>query len=312
MPCKKTSIGGQAVIEGIVMKGPQKSALAVRAKNGEIDLEYLPFKSVREKFPILKLPVLRGIVSFVEAMIDGYKSIMLAAEKSGFLDEEEIQKEKEKSSGATGVIMTIGTVLGVVLAVALFMWIPAVLFNLLNSAFGGNIANLRSLFEGIIKIAVLVIYMFAVSYMKDIHRVFQYHGAEHKTIFAYEAGLELTVENCRKMKRFHPRCGTSFLILMLIVNIVLTGIISTAFPALAANTAIWVGVKMLMLPIICGLGFELIRLNGRYDNMFTRILSAPGMWLQHISTAEPEDDMLEIAIAAMKAVIPEDSEADRW
>ncbi len=313
MPCcKKTSIGGQAVIEGIVMKGPDKSALATRMKDGSIDLEYLPYKSPKDRNWLLRLPVIRGVYSFIEAMLQGYKSLMLSAEKSGFLDEEEIEKEKNSSKGLMGAVMTIGTVLGVALAVVLFMWIPAVLFNLFNSAVGGGANNFRSLFEGVLKIGVFVIYMWAVSFMKDIKRVFQYHGAEHKTIFAYEAGLELNVENCRKMKRFHPRCGTSFLILMLLVNIVVTGVISTLFPDVAANTALWVAIKVLLLPIICGLGYELIRINGKYDNLLTRILAAPGMWLQHISTAEPDDGMLEVAIEAMKAVIPDNSDADRW
>ncbi len=312
MPTKKTSIGGQAVIEGIMMKGPEKSALATRMKDGSIDVEYLPYKSFKNGPKILRLPIIRGVCAFIESMLQGYKVLMLSAEKSGFLDEEEIQKEKEKSSGAMGVVMTLGTVLGVLLAIVLFMWVPAALFNLLNNASGGSASAFRSLFEGVVKIAVFVAYMYAVSFMKDIRRVFQYHGAEHKTIFAYEAGLELNVENCRKMKRFHPRCGTSFLILMLIVNIVVTGIISTFFPVLTANIALWVGIKILLLPIICGLGYEIIRINGRYDNFFTRILAAPGMWLQHISTIEPDDGMLEIAIAAMQAVIPEDSQADRW
>lgn len=308
--CKKTSIGGQAVIEGIVMKGPEKSALATRMKDGTVDTEYLPFKALKDKPAIFRIPVIRGVVTFVEAMIQGYKSLMLSAEKSGYLEEE--KSDKKPSSAFVSAIMMIGTVLGVILAVVLFMWIPAALFNLFNSAIGGGADGFRSLFEGVIKIAVFVLYMFGVSFMKDIQRVFQYHGAEHKTIFAYEAGLELTVENCRKMKRFHPRCGTSFLILMLLVNIIVTGAISTLFPALTANTILWVAIKIVLLPVICGLGYELIRINGRFDNVITRILSAPGMWLQRISTKEPDDGMLEVAISAMRAVIPEDTEADRW
>ena len=312
MPCKKTSIGGQAVMEGIVMKGPGKTALATRMKDGSIDVEYLPFNALKNKYKILGLPIIRGVVGYIEAMIEGYKSLMLSAEKSGYLDEDEPKKEQKNQSGLMATVMTIGSVLGVLLAVVLFMWIPALLFNLIISAVGDGIAPLRSLFEGIIKIAVLVIYMFAVSFMQDIKRVFQYHGAEHKTIFAYEAGLELTVENCRKMSRFHPRCGTSFLIIMLLVNIIITGILSITVPFVTQITFLWVTVKILMLPLICGLGYELIRINGRYDNLFTRITSAPGMWLQRISTKEPDDGMLEIAIEALKAVIPEDENADRW
>lgn len=311
MPCcKKTSIGGQAVIEGIVMKGPEKTALATRMKDGSIDVEYMPFKALKDKPKIFRVPVFRGVLAFVDAMIQGYKALMLSADKSGYLEEEET--DKKPSNTLVSVIMTLGAILGIALAVVLFMWIPAALFNLFNSAVGGNADGFRSLFEGVIKIAVFVIYMFAVSFMKDIQRVFEYHGAEHKTIFAYEAGLELNVENCRKMKRFHPRCGTSFLILMLLVNIIVTGLISTFLPALTANTAVWVAVKIVLLPLICGLGYELIRINGRFDNVITRILSAPGMWLQRISTKEPDDSMLEVAIAAMTAVIPEDSEADKW
>ncbi len=308
---KKTTIGGQAVIEGIVMKGPEKSALAVRNKSGEITVEYLPFGSLRRKYKPLGLPIIRGVVTFVESLVQGYKSITLSAERSGYLDDEE-EPEKKTSGAFMNAIMTIGMILGILLGVVLFMYIPALLFNLLNRATGEAITTFRSLFEGFIKLIVFVAYMYGVSKMKDIHRVFQYHGAEHKTIFAYEAGLELTVENCRRMKRFHPRCGTSFMILMLLVSIIISGVISIIFPAFAARTALWVCIKILLLPVICGLGYEIIRINGRHDNVCTRVLAAPGMWLQRISTQEPDDGMLEVAIEALRSVIPDDPDSDRW
>ncbi len=316
--CNYTSIGGQALIEGIMMRGPEKTALAVRMPDGGIDISYLDFSSVVKKYKILGLPIIRGVVNFAESMINGYKAISISAEKSGFAEEEEernkpkTEEEKKKESVFMGVIMVIASVLAVILSVGLFVYLPALAFDLINYICGGQITALAPLFEGIIKVIILVMYMALISLMKDIKRVFMYHGAEHKTIFCYEAGEELTVENVKKQKRFHPRCGTSFLILMLLVSIIISVAINTFAPELRAITWLWVAIKILLIPFVCGIGYELIKLCGRYDNAFTRIISAPGVWLQNITTKESDDGMIEIAIAAMKEVTPENAEDARW
>ena len=340
---KYTAIGGQALIEGILMKSPEKTAMAVRKKNGEIDISYPVGKSVREKYKILALPVIRGIVGFVESMVHGYKAMMQSADISGFTDLEDDDTNKEdkkenvteetaeetaeetvsepqdkdkkdkKSNGILmGIIMVIATVLGVIMAVALFMYVPRLIVGLLQNVFGIKFSEiLRSVIEQSIKLTVFVAYVWLVAFMKDIKRVFMYHGAEHKTIFCYEKGLELNVENVRKQKRFHPRCGTSFMILMILISIFFSTVIQLLFKGVYDNTVVWVIVKILMLPLICGAGFEVLRACGKYDNILTRIISAPGMWLQHITTKEPDDDMIEIAIAAIRACEPENPDVDR-
>lgn len=309
---KATTIGGQALIEGIMMKGPDKTALSVRMPDGDIDTTFMNQKRIKDRFKLLGIPIIRGSVNFVEAMISGYKALMISAEKSGYAEIEENPEPNKKSGHLLNVIMVIGSVLGVLLAVLLFTWLPAFLFNLLNSAMGHRIGAFRTLFEGVTKMVVFVAYIAAVSCMKDIRRVFMYHGAEHKAIFCYESGEELTVENVRKNSRFHPRCGTSFMVLMLIVGIVVSGSLSYLFPAVTRHLYIWVPVRLLLIPLICGLGYELIRICGRYDNILTRIIAAPGMWLQRITTKEPDDGMIEVAITALNAVIPENPNADRW
>lgn len=371
--CKRTTIGGQALIEAIMMKGPEKTAIAVRLPDGGISVEYMQERRLSKKYKILGLPLIRGAVGLVESLVSGYKAMMYAAEKSGFAEEEEEEerlrqeekarkkaerlakkagrhsletasplpdpsvgrsltdeqqeasaapalstapdkkeREEKKESAFMGGLMAVASVLGVCLALFLFMWLPSFLFNLVNGWTGDAISYWRSLFEGVLKMAIFVGYLAAVSLMKDIKRVFMYHGAEHKTIFCYEAGEELTVENVRRQRRFHPRCGTSFMILMLIVSIVIAAILSIAFPILTKITAVWVAIKILMLPLICGLGYELIRFCGRHDNLLTKIIAAPGMWLQRLTTKEPDDSMIEIGIASLKAVIPDDPDADNW
>ncbi|MBQ0084035.1 MAG: DUF1385 domain-containing protein [Clostridiales bacterium] len=316
--CNFTSIGGQALIEGVMMRGPEKTALAVRLPDGNIDLSFLQFSSITKKFKFLKLPVIRGVVNFIESLIQGYKALSISAEKSGFADTEEdkakekTDEDKKKESTFMAIVMIVATVLAVILSVFLFVYLPALAFDLLEHLFGSAVSGLAPLIEGIIKVLILVAYMALVSLEKDIKRVFSYHGAEHKTIFCYEAGEELTVENVRKQKRFHPRCGTSFLILMLLVSIIVSFLITFLFPSLREITILWVAIKILLIPVICGLGYELIKVCGRHDNLFTRIISAPGVWLQHITTKEPDDSMIEIAIASMQAVIPENAEDAKW
>ena len=315
---KYTSIGGQALIEGIMMKSPEKTALAVRMPDKSIDITYLNGKSIREKYKILKLPILRGIAGFVESMIQGYKAMMLSADKSGFTDLEEEQKkektenDKKKENALMSVIMVIATILGVALAVVLFMLLPRLAVQGLSTLFKSEFSPVvRSSIEQLLKLTIFVVYVWAVSFMKDIKRVFMYHGAEHKTIFCYEKGMPLTVENVRTQRRFHPRCGTSFMILMILVSIIFSTIVQIIFPSVYNIYWLWVAIKILLIPLVCGAGFEVLKICGKYDNLFTKIISAPGLWLQRITTKEPDDGMIEIAIAALKACEPAVPDVDR-
>ncbi len=309
---KKTSIGGQALIEGVMMRGPEKTAMAVRHTSGEIVME--EFENKKKNSKICKIPLVRGVINMVESLALGYKCLMRSAELAG-LEEEDTDPNKPKSKGQDilmGVIMVISTVLGFGIAIALFIVLPTLLFNLTVEHGLGidpedpSLFVWRSVVEGVLKIALFVGYIAITSLMKDIRRTFQYHGAEHKSIFCYEAGLELTVENVKKQSRFHPRCGTSFLILMLIVGIV----IGLCIPI--SHSVIRPIIKILTIPLMVGIGYELIKWAGRSDNWFTRAISKPGVWMQHLTTKEPTDDMIECAIASLKAVIPEDGDADQW
>ena len=331
---KKTSIGGQALIEGVMMRGPQRTAMAVRHTSGEIRMEEWDTET-KKRLAITRWPLIRGVFGFIDSMTTGMKCLMKSAEMSGLeeeledaLEEEntlpedatdeqiaaaEADKEakkaanKKKADTLMNVVMVVGMVLGVALSLVLFMWLPIQLFNLLvKVAPAIDKSYFRGVFEGVLRIVIFLGYMIAVAQMKDIRRTFMYHGAEHKSIFCYEKGLPLTVENVRKQKRFHPRCGTSFMILMLIVGIVISILIPIK------HTLLRTAVKLLLLPLTVGIGYELIKLAGRHDNWFTRFISAPGVWVQHITTVEPDDDMIECAIKALEAVIPEDGEADKW
>ena len=315
---KYTSIGGQALIEGIMMKSPEKTALAVRMPDKSIDITYLNGKSIREKHKILKLPILRGIAGFIESMIQGYKAMMRSADKSGFTDldedkeQEKTESDKKKESALMSVIMVIATVLGVALAVVLFMLLPRLAVQGLRTLFKVEFSPVvRSSIEQLLKLTIFVIYVWAVSFMRDIKRVFMYHGAEHKTIFCYERGLPLTVENVKTQRRFHPRCGTSFMILMILVSIIFSTVVQIIFPGVYNIYWLWVAIKILLIPLVCGAGFEVLKICGRYDNLFTKIISAPGLWLQRITTKEPDDGMIEIAIAALKACEPAVPDVDR-
>ena len=310
MSAKKTSIGGQALLEGIMMRGPKVTAMAVRNPEGEIILEEHPTRGT-ERAKFFKLPIIRGVFNMVDSLAAGYKYLMRSAEISGVDAEEEKRKaENPKWYDAPIVdklLMPIATVLAVVLAVVLFFWLPMQLFTWLSAAVPALDGHylLRAVFEGVLRILIFVGYVWATSLMKDIRRTYQYHGAEHKTIFCYEAGLPLTVENVRVQRRFHPRCGTSFLILVLLVSIVVSMFIRID------NVPLRMFVKLLTLPLIIGIGYELIKLAGRKDNLLTRIISAPGIALQHLTVFEPDDSMIECAIAAMEKVIPGDG-SDTW
>ena len=306
-----TSIGGQALMEGIMMRGPKKSTVAVRKSDGTIELEEIQPLDWSKKHKILGLPVIRGVVNMIDSLVTGMKALTMSADK--MLDEEVEEEEMSKfdkwvdkhfGEKAVNIIMGIAMFIAVVFCVAVFFYVPTWIFNLLASAFPflNDTMIWRSATEGIMRIALFLVYMVFCTANKDVKRVFQYHGAEHKTIFCYEYGLDLTVENVRKQRRFHPRCGTSFLVIMLIIGI----IIGLFIPF----TDVWLrsSVKILLLPLTVGVGYEIIKICGRHDNLFTRIISAPGMWVQHITTKEPKDDMIEVAIAAMKDVIPENGE----
>lgn len=305
MKNKCVSIGGQALIEGIMMKSPQKTVMSVRLPDGSIDTSEIKETHLKDKYKFFGIPLVRGVVNLIESFTVGYKALMESAEKSGFAEDEEIdEKEQTKLMAVVGVL---GTVLGVGLALLLFMYLPHLLFKLVDTYIaGGSLSalNLKPLFEGIVKMIIFIGYVAAVSLMKDIKRVYMYHGAEHKTIFCFEAGEELTVENVKKFARFHPRCGTSFLFLMLAVSILVTSVLAVVLPEFVIQTGyIWVPIKILLVPICCGLGYELIRVCGRYNNLFTKIVAAPGLWIQRLTTKEPTDDMIEIAIASVKGAL---------
>lgn len=402
---KKTSIGGQALIEGIMMRGPEHTAMAVRHVSGEIVLDSWPTGG-KTRAKVFRLPFVRGIFNMVDSLRYGYKCLMRSAEMAGLEEEEpaaaapardgavpsavstaaqapadavqagvpeealppmeeaaqypaeatvtaptaspadELPQEptaeesappmpaqepavpgetagqapapvpaagpdaaqpSKKEQFLMSLLMVFSSILGVALAIFLFLWLPATLSRLLGEQFPVMKSwVLKSVFEGVLRIVLFVGYISLVSLMKDIRRVFMYHGAEHKTIFCYEKGLDLTVENVRGQVRFHPRCGTSFMILILLVGILVSMFIHIESPLLRT------GIKLLTIPIVVGVGYELIKLAGRRDNWFTRIISAPGLWLQRITTKEPDDGMIECAIAALRKVVPDDPDADRW
>ncbi len=298
----KTSIGGQAVIEGVMMRGPKKTALSVRLPDQSISTEEWATPDGNKWYK--KTPFIRGIFNFVESLTCGYQSLMKAAEKAGLDDEEEepsaFEQKLRKILGDKFMPVLEGCILVFSLLMALFFFafLPTTIVNLLK----GSISHplVLSALEGLTKIAILIVYLAAISHMSDIKRVFMYHGAEHKTIFCYENGEELTVENVRKYTRFHPRCGTSFLVIVLLLSILVSSFVSWD------NVWLRVGMKVLTLPIIMSLSYECIKYAGRHDNLLTRILSAPGLWTQRLTTKEPTDDMIEVAIASMKRVIPDD------
>lgn len=380
----KASIGGQALIEGIMMKGPKGTAISVRLPNNEIETEYRDIVPWILKYKFLNIPIIRGVVTFVDSMIVGYKCLMDSAEKSGMdLEETEeskfelflrkllgkaflpiicllilifaagtgfgiyslvaglVSKENNVVFGVTiaatvvlgllflyfglialsnlggnafkNAIGIISMFLGLALSIFLFVYLPSLAFDFVNRFIFPNtdISSWRAVFEGILRIAIFVLYIFIVSRMKEIKRLFMYHGAEHKTIFCYEHGKELTVENVREESRFHPRCGTSFLLISIVVGVIVSIILSNVLPdKFIQIRVLWVTVKLLTVPVIMGIGYECIKLAGKRDNKFTRALSAPGLWMQRLTTKEPEDDMIEVAIASVIAVIPQTEESE--
>ena len=324
---KKTRRGGQALIEGIMMKGVSTGAMAVRMKDGSIDVEEW---DINDKKWYEKVPIIRGSFNFVKTLTEGYTYMTKSAEKSGMMeddsDEEQTKFEKwlddKLGDKLTGVIMGIAMVIAVALAVVMFLFVPSYIFTGIEYLAGdADISGWRTVFEGVLKIAMFVGYMALVAQMKDIRRTYEYHGAEHKTITCYEQGKELTVENVRQMCRFHPRCGTSFIIITLLVSILVYMVV----PITPDMFKEWLGIendglaillrvvcKLILLPLVVGISYELIKLAGRYTNIFTKIISAPGLWMQRLTTREPDDSQIEIAIAAITPCLPKEGEDDSW
>ena len=304
--CFKTSVGGQALMEGVMMRGPQKMCVAVRQPDGEIFTEVSPIRT----HPWQKWPFVRGIFNFIDSLVSGYKCLMKSAEVSmgedADLEETKFGKWVAEKFGdkGTNFIMAVAAVLGGVLALVLFMVVPTALAGLLARFV--PLGGWRALIEGVFKLVMLVGYMALVSRMKEIARMFRYHGAEHKTIACYESGRELTVENVRPCTRFHPRCGTSFLLIVILISILGGALITTE------NTRLRIALKLLLLPVVMSVSYEIIKLCGRYDNPLTRAVSAPGLWLQRITTSEPDDGRIECAIAAVLPVLPENPEDGKW
>lgn len=320
----KTVIGGQALIEGILMRGPEKEAIVCRKSDG-LDLDVKPRKTRRKHSP-LNWFLIRGVANFFDAQVNGIRALMHSADLSEEFEEESTSKFDqwlEKKLGNERFqkwLVGSAVALGLVMSVGLFFLLPMILCDFLEPWIGSGIG--RNLVEGLVRIILFITYMVLVSRMKDMRRVFSYHGAEHKTIRCYEAGLPLTVENVRKQSRMHPRCGTSFLLVVMVLSILVFSLTSELFlmviPGLAAMKGtflfrlIMIVLKLAMLPVVVAFSYEINRFVGRHDNWFTRIIMAPGMWFQHFTTNEPDDSMIEVGIAALEAVIPEKEGADRW
>ena len=305
----RTSIGGQALIEGILMRGPKKQAIVCRTKDGIVE-KVEDLKLVRDRYPVLGLPFIRGVVTLFDSLFKGmaaltYSASLVPLEEQGEPDKLdqwiEAHFEGEK---AQKLIIATAVVLGVALSLFLFIFLPAFLVGLIPGLKTHFFA--RNLSEGAVRIAILLLYMRLVCEVSDVKRLFSYHGAEHKTIFCYEHGKPLTVENVRVESRFHPRCGTSFLLVVIVISILVNSVVRLS------NSFARMGAHLLLLPVVIGLSYELNRWCGRHDNWLSAILSAPGKWLQHMTTNEPDDSMIECAIRAMELVIPEEKGSDAW
>ena len=320
----KTMIGGQALIEGIMMRGPDKDAIVVRRAEG-LSIETSPRKKNPPK-SYKNLPFIRGVFNFFDAQVVGIKALLRSAD----LAPEEMQEEPSKfdrwleeklgNEKFQQAVVGIAVAMGLGLSILLFFLLPMVIGGFFDRWLDSNLA--LNLVEGIIRMVIFLAYMFLVSRMQEMKRVFSYHGAEHKTIRCYEAGLPLTVENVRMQTRLHPRCGTSFLLVVMVISILVFSVASSALLAAAPGLEAIQGTfgyrllmilfKLLLLPIVVGITYEINRWAGRHDNGFTRVLTAPGMWLQNFTTNEPDDSMIEVGIAAVEAVLPEQEGADRW
>ena len=305
----RTSIGGQALIEGILMRGPKKQAIVCRTKDGLVE-KVEELKPIKDRYPVLGWPLVRGTAVFLSSMINGMKALMYSAdlvplEEQGEPDkidkwiEDHFPEDKAKS-----LIIGVAVVLGIALSLFLFVFLPTFVVGLikpLTSSF-----FVRNISEGLTKVVILIAYMWLCSKVSDVKRLFSYHGAEHKTIFCYEHGKELTVANVRPESRFHPRCGTSFLLVVVLVSILVNSVVRIS------NTFGRIGCHLLLLPVVVGISYEINRWCGMHDNKLSAILSAPGKWLQNMTTNEPDDGMIECAIRAMELVIPDEQGIDEW
>ena len=315
---KITSIGGSALIEGIMMRGPKRTTVCVRTGEDEIYKEDISINTIPSKCALFRLPFFRGIAGLIDSMRLSYKSLMLSADKAveaGEIEEEEPTKFEKWLDDKFGdnlvkIVMVFASIIGIAFAVFLFFFLPSFLFDLSSNvvpAFKEDNSDMvvlwKSIFEGVLKLILFLGYIIIVSQTTQMKRVFMYHGAEHKTIFCYENEEELTVENVRKQIRFHPRCGTSFMVIMLIIGILIGLFVPVAPFGIGFLRPVF---KILLLPVSCGIGYELIKICGRHDNLATRIIAAPGLWAQRITTKEPDNKMIEVAIEAIKEVIPDD------
>ena len=312
----RTSIGGQALIEGILMRGPERQAIVVRDQEGNLVEKVEELRLIKDRYPILGVPLIRGTVNFLDSMVKGVKALMYSAD---FYPEEEAAQpskfdlwlEKHLSSKKLeSAVVTLAVVMGVGLSVFLFMVLPTFLTGGILHFFPGFPMWGRNVVEGLLKILVFLLYLVVCSRQKDIYRVFQYHGAEHKTIFCYEAGLPLTVENVRSQPRHHPRCGTSFLFVVIFVSILFSSVVFGIWPI----TNVWLRTlaHLALLPLVVGVTYEFNRWVGRHDNPVARVLTAPGMWLQNFTTNEPDDGMIECAIRSLELVLPQEQGKDQW
>lgn len=311
-----TSIGGQAIIEGVMMRGPYKMAMAVRKPDGEIACE-VNENGTKKRHSFFKLPIVRGCVNFIDSLVIGMKALMFSAE---FVDIEGEEGEEESKfdrwledkfgDKIKDIVIYVAIAISLVMSVGLFILLPTVVTRGIEALLGGvgfaGTKAFTSIAEGVLRMVIFLVYLALVSKMPDIQRVFEYHGAEHKTIACYESGEELTVENVRKYTRFHPRCGTSFLLFVMVVSIIVFSLLPRT------GVILRMLMRLALLPVVAGISYEIIKLAGRSKNQCVRWLTKPGLWLQHLTTREPDDQQIEVAIASMQAVIPEDQEEDRW
>ena len=314
----RTSIGGQALIEGILMRGPEKQAIVVRDKDGQLVEKVEELKLIKDRYPILGVPLIRGTVNFLAAMVSGVKALMYSAD---FYPDEEVSQpsrfeqwlEKHLSSEKLEkAIVAFAVLLGVGLSIFLFLVLPTLLTGGILHFFPGFPLWGRNVVEGLLKIVIFLAYLILCSKQKDIYRVFQYHGAEHKTIFCYEAGLPLTVENVRIQPRHHPRCGTSFLFVVIFVSILVSSVVFGIWPI--TNAWLRTLVHLILLPLVVGITYEFNRWVGRHvqDSGLAKLLTAPGMWMQNFTTNEPDDSMIECAIRSLELVLPSEKGKDEW
>ncbi len=312
----KTMIGGQALIEGIMMLGPDKRSIVVRKSDGELEVRTEQRKLLKDKYPFVALPLIRGVVNFCSSMYNGMTALMYSAE---FFPEDEGGEpskferwldEKLGSEKLSGMVITLSVVVGMGFSVALFILLPTALGGVTARMFPGLPGWGRNLVEGVWKVVIFLGYLIACSHMKDIHRTFQYHGAEHKTIFCYESGLPLTVENVKMQSKHHPRCGTSFLFVVIVVSILLSSVVFSLYPV--ENTFARMGAHLLLLPLIVAITYEINRYVGGHEGWLCRAIRAPGMAIQRWTTFEPDESMIEVGIRAFTEVLPEREGTDRW